>query len=62
MLSFPNKGHMIILWRTVFFQITSFSRVYIRIIYQKTKGKVSLGLCWENKTYKLKGSIETHFH
>ena len=44
MFCFPNTGHVIILERTVFFfQISSYSRAYLRIIYEKIKGQVPLG-------------------
>ena len=37
-----------------FFQISSYSRAYVGIIYEKTKGQVPLGPLSETKTYKLK--------
>ena len=41
---FPNTGHVIILWRTVSLKrISSYSRAYLRIIYEETKGQVPLG-------------------
>ena len=42
-----------------FFQISSYSREYLRIIYEKTKGQVPLGPLSGNKTYKLKRFIKS---
>ena len=39
------------------FQISSYTRTYVRIIYEKAKAKSHWDLYWENKTYKLKRSI-----
>ena len=43
MFCFPNTGHVIILQENCFFQISSYSRTYLRIIYEKTKGQVPMG-------------------
>ena len=47
-----------------FFQMSSYARVYVGIIYEKTKGEfpwehswTSHGQKWENKTYKVKRAI-----
>ena len=42
-----------------FFQISSYSRAYLRIIYEKTMGQVSLGPLLDNKTYKIKRFIKS---
>ena len=39
--------------QNLFFQISSYSGAYVRILYEKTKGQIH----WENKTYWLKKSI-----
>ena len=43
MFCFPNTGHVIILQENCFFQISSYSRAYLRIIYEKTTSQVPLG-------------------
>ena len=40
-----------------FFQMSSYAREYVRITYENPL-RTSRGLKWENKTYKLKRSIE----
>ena len=40
-----------------FFHISSYSRTYVRIVYEKTKVEFPWDLYSENKTYKLKRSI-----
>ena len=42
MFCFPNTGHVIILSGNRFFQISSYSLAYLRIIYEKTMGQVPL--------------------
>lgn len=39
--------------QNLFFQISSYSGAYLRILYEKTKGLIH----WEDKTYQLKKSI-----
>ena len=56
MFCFPNTGHAFIL-ENCLFQILIDLRAFLRIIYEKTKGKVSLDLYWENKTFTLNRSI-----
>ena len=42
-----------------FSQISSYSRAYLRVIYEKTKSQVPPDPYWENNKYKLKRSIMT---
>ena len=55
---FPNSGHVIILWRTVSFK---FLPIHVHMYAQcmkRQRVKFPWDLYWENKTYKLKRSIE----
>ena len=43
MFCFPNTGYVITLLRTVSLKFLSYSRAYLRVIYEKTKGQVPPG-------------------
>ena len=62
MFCFPNTCHEIIPYiENCFIQILSYSRAYLRVIYEKTKSQLPLGPLSEKQiiTYKLKSSIHT---
>ena len=60
MFCFPNTGHVSNTLENCFFQISCYSRAYVRIIYEKTKGQVSLGPLLEKQNIQAKEVYWVH--